>query len=160
MCSRAKASPHTHTYDTYTSTQIHPMQYTAHIPIWGVQRQRGIPATFTGFEFSTDSERRKPPLHVYAGCKQTRISPYTSYTEGRTSLHFVESEAGQLGILGVFLKIIFFGLDASLFLVASYIPTLHTHPTLPRHRTHTLYTSSTHPLYTSHTHPTHIYNLL
>ena len=63
---------------------------------YGVQRQRGILATFTGFEVSTDHGKRKHPLHVYTGCKQAKTSPYTSYTEGR--------KTDQLCILGVYLK--------------------------------------------------------
>ena len=40
-----------------------------------------------------------------------------SYTEIRTALAFAESEADQLCILGVYFKIIYFGWDATLFLV-------------------------------------------
>ena len=47
--------------------------------IWGVQRQRGILVTFTGFELSTDREMPKPPLRVCIGCKQICPTPHTRY---------------------------------------------------------------------------------
>ena len=66
--------------------------------MWGLQRQSGVPATFNGFELSTDRERRNPPLHAYAGY-------YTSCTEGRTSLAFFAESQNTM---------------PPLFLVASY----------------------------------------
>ena len=62
----------------------------------GVQRQRGISATFTGFELSADRERHKPPLNVYTGCKRILLNSCTSYRESRTFLAFTESENDQL----------------------------------------------------------------
>lgn len=76
-----------------------------------VHRQGGVPATFTGFEFSTDSEGRKPPLHVYTGCML--IYCHITYTDGRTSLAFRRVEADYLKNGFVW--------NAHLFLVASYL---------------------------------------
>lgn len=51
--------------------------------IWGVQRLRDISATFTSFEISSNQERRKS-LYMFTQV----LSPYNSYRESRTSLHF------------------------------------------------------------------------
>ena len=61
-----------------------------------VQRHRSIPATFTNNELSTD--------HVYTGCKQAKIYLIPATQRVEHPLHFAESEANQLCILGVHLK--------------------------------------------------------
>lgn len=80
----------------------------------------GIPATPTGFELTADRERRIPPLHVSIGCKQARISPYTSYIDGRTSLAFCRVWSRPTLYSGCLSQKMLIGWDDPLFLVASY----------------------------------------
>ena len=85
----------------------------------GVQRQGGIPATFTGFELSTDRVRRKP-LYISTRVVSTRKLSIIPATQRVEHLAFCRVR-GRATLYSVRLsQKLYFGWDAPLSLVPSY----------------------------------------